>query len=76
MLMGLPGFFAGERFRLFKNAGGAEVLLLNRRVVYFRDYNDSKPRATPPYESAWVCKGVLPTRLEFGTMPLADNLTA
>lgn len=65
MLVGVVGLFESEkRFSMFKD-NPIEVMYLNRRVAYFRSYDDPKPSLNPPFSSVWLTSGVLPSQLVF-----------
>ena len=65
MLLGVVGIFESQkRFDLFKN-NKFEVMYFNRRVSYFKDYNDQKPSLNPPFSSVYICSGVLPEAIVF-----------
>ena len=65
MLVGVVGLFESQkRFDLFSN-NKFEVMYLNRRVAYFKDYSDEKPSLNPPFSSVYLCSGVLPQRIVF-----------
>jgi len=65
MLVGVVGLFESEkRFTMFEN-NKFEILYLNRRVAYFKDYNDQKPSLNPPFSSVYICSGVLPKQICF-----------
>jgi hypothetical protein len=65
MLLGVVGLFESQkRFEMFRD-NPFEVMYLNRRVSYFKSYNDQKPSLNPPFSSVWLCSGVLPNRLVF-----------
>ena len=60
MLVGIVGLFESQRrFKMFRE-NKFEMLYLNKRVSYFKSYEDQKPALNPPFSSAWVCSGVLP----------------
>lgn len=40
-------------------------MYLNRRVAYFKSYDDLTPSLNPPFSSVYVCKGVLPKQIVF-----------
>lgn len=42
-----------------------EIMYLNRRVAYFKDYADEKPSLNPPFSSVYLCSKVLPERIVF-----------
>lgn len=65
MLVGVVGLFESQkRFDMFKN-NDFEIMYLNRRVAYFKDYNDDKPSINPPFSSVYICKGILPKAICF-----------
>lgn len=64
MLVGSAGLFASKsRFDLFK--GGIEQMNFSSRVGYMTDYNSGEIQAHPPFESCYICKGILPSQLVF-----------
>lgn len=65
MLVGVVGLFESQRrFNMFKdNRFG--IIYLNKRVSYFKDYNDSKPSLNPPFSSVYVCHKMLPKQICF-----------
>lgn len=65
MLVGVVGLFESQkRFEMFKNHK-FEILYLNRRVAYFKDYNEQKPSLNPPFSSVYICSGMLPEQIMF-----------
>lgn len=65
MLLGVVGLFESQkRFNLFKY-NEFEIMYLNRRVAYFRNYSDQKPSIHPPFSSVYVCHYVLPESIVF-----------
>ncbi|MBO8434353.1 MAG: sugar-phospahte nucleotidyltransferase [Tyzzerella sp.] len=65
MLLGIVGLFESKaRFDMFKN-NNFEIMYLNKRVSYFKDYKDQKPSLNPPFSSAYICKDILPNRIVF-----------
>lgn len=65
MLIGVVGLFESQkRFNMFKN-NNFEVMYLNKRVAYFKDYADEKPSLNPPFSSVYLCSNMLPERLVF-----------
>lgn len=65
MLVGVVGLFESQkRFEMFRD-NKFEVMYLNRRVAYFKDYNDDKPSLNPPFSSVYLCSGMLPDRIVF-----------
>lgn len=65
MLIGVVGIFESKlRFNLFKN-NKFEIMYFDKRVSYFKDYNDPKPRLNPPFSSVYICQNVLPQQIMF-----------
>lgn len=65
MLVGVVGLFESQkRFDMFKN-NQFEIMYLNRRVSYFKDYNDEKPALNPPFSSVYLCSKLLPQQIVF-----------
>jgi hypothetical protein len=65
MLVGVVGLFESQRrFNMFKdNRFG--IIYLNKRVSYFKNYNDTKPSLNPPFSSVYVCHKMLPKQICF-----------
>ena len=60
MLVGVVGLFESEaRFSLFETYPH-EIMWLNKRIAYFKSYDDEKPVLNPPFSSVWLTSGVLP----------------
>lgn len=65
MLVGVVGLFESQkRFNMFKN-NDFEIMYFNKRVSYFKDYNDPKPSLNPPFSSVYVCHKMLPKQIVF-----------
>lgn len=65
MLVGVVGLFESQRrFDLFKNHT-FEIMYFNRRVSYFKDYNDPKPSLNPPFSSVYISSNMLPKQVIF-----------
>lgn len=65
MLIGVVGLFESEkRFTMFES-NNFEIMYLNRRVAYFKDFSDQKPVLNPPFSSVYLCSGVLPEPIVF-----------
>lgn len=64
MLVGSAGLYAARaRFDIFKT--GIEQMNFSKRISFMTDYTSGKINAHPPFESSYVCKGVLPRQLIF-----------
>lgn len=65
MLVGVVGLFESQRrFEMFRD-NEFEVMYLNRRVSYFKNYDDPKPSLNPPFSSVYLCSGILPEKIVF-----------
>lgn len=65
MLVGVVGLFESQRrFNMFKN-NEFEIMYLNKRVSYFKDYRDEKPSLNPPFSSVYLCHNMLPQQIVF-----------
>lgn len=65
MLVGVVGLFESQhRFELFKN-NEFEIMYMNKRVSYFKDYKEQKPSLNPPFSSVYICSGILPKQIVF-----------
>lgn len=65
MLVGVVGLFESQkRFNMFMN-NDFEIMYFNKRVSYFKNYNDPKPSLNPPFSSVYVCHNMLPKQIVF-----------
>lgn len=65
MLVGVVGLFESQkRFEMFRD-NDFEILYMNRRIAYFKDYSEQKPSLNPPFSSVYLCKGMLPKQIVF-----------
>lgn len=65
MLVGVVGLFESQkRFNLFKN-NKFEIMYLNKRVAYFKDFDEQIPSLNPPFSSVYICHNVLPESICF-----------
>lgn len=65
MLLGVVGLFESQkRFNMFKN-NDFEIMYLNKRVAYFKSYEEQKPSLNPPFSSVYLCHGLLPKQIIF-----------
>lgn len=65
MLVGVVGLFESQRrFDMFKY-NDFEIMYMNRRIAYFKDYNEQKPSLNPPFSSVYVCHNILPKQIVF-----------
>ena len=65
MLVGVVGLFESQkRFDMFKK-NDFEIMYMNKRIAYFKDYSEQKPSLNPPFSSVYVCKNILPKAIVF-----------
>jgi hypothetical protein len=65
MLVGVVGLFESQkRFDMFNN-NNFEIMYMNRRIAYFKDYNEQKPSLNPPFSSVYICQNLLPKQIIF-----------
>lgn len=65
MLVGVVGLFESKaRFNMFKN-NNFEIMYFNKRISYFKSYEDKKPSLNPPFSSVYLCHNVLPKSIVF-----------
>lgn len=65
MLVGVVGIFESEkRFNLFKD-NEFEIMYFNKRISYFKDFNEQKPSLNPPFSSVYICNKLLPKQIIF-----------
>ena len=65
MLVGVVGLFESQhRFNLFKN-NDFEIMYMNKRISYFKDYTEQKPSLNPPFSSVYICSHILPKQIVF-----------
>ena len=65
MLVGVVGLFeSSHRFNLFAN-NDFEIMYFDKRIAYFKSYEEQKPSLNPPFSSVYVCKDMLPKQIVF-----------
>lgn len=65
MLVGVVGLFESQkRFDMFQN-NDFEILYMNRRVAYFKNYDEQRPSLNPPFSSVYLCSKMLPKQIVF-----------
>lgn len=60
MLVGVVGLFEGQRRFSAFSANKFEIMWLDKRVSYLRNYDDEIPALNPPFSSAWITSRLLP----------------
>ena len=65
MLVGVVGLFESQkRFEMFRD-NDFEIMYMNKRISYFKSYEEQKPSLNPPFSSVYLCKNILPQRIIF-----------
>ncbi len=65
MLIGVVGLFESQRrFEMFKR-NDFEILYMNKRIAYFKDYDEQEPSLNPPFSSVYLCSRMLPRQIVF-----------
>lgn len=65
MLVGVVGLFESkERFDMFAQ-NDFEIMYFDKRIAYFKNYNEQTPSLNPPFSSVYVCKNILPRQIVF-----------
>jgi hypothetical protein len=65
MLVGVVGLFESQfRFNIFKS-NKFEIMYFNKRIAYFKNYDEQKPSLNPPFSSVYVCHKMLPKQIVF-----------
>ena len=65
MLVGVVGIFESQkRFNMFKD-NQFEILYMNKRISYFKDFNTEVPDVNPPFSSVYICSDILPKQIVF-----------
>ena len=65
MLLGVVGLFESQkRFNMFAD-NKFEIMYLNLRVAYFKDFKDQKPSLNPPFSSVYITHNMLPEQIVF-----------
>lgn len=68
MLVGVVGIFESQRrFGMFRD-NNFEIMYLNKRVAFFKSFEEQKPSLNPPFSSAYIAHGVFPNRIVFETI--------
>lgn len=65
LLLGVVGIFESKkRFNMFKN-NDFEIMYFDKRIAYFKSYEEQKPSLNPPFSSVYICKNILPSKIVF-----------
>lgn len=72
MLLGVAGLFESQRrFNMFAD-NKFEIMYLNLRVAYFKNYDDQKPSLNPPFSSVYITHNMLPEQIVFRKIDKKD----
>lgn len=73
MLVGVVGLFESQpRFSMFR-ANEFEILYFNKRISYFKSYDEPKPSLNPPFSSVYVCHHILPKQIVFEELNIPSS---
>lgn len=65
MLVGVVGLFESKkRFEMFKN-NKFEVMYMNKRIAYFKSFEEQKPSLNPPFSSVYITSQILSSQIVF-----------
>lgn len=65
MLVGVVGLFESQRrFKMFRE-NDWDIMYLNKRIAFFKSFEEQKPSLNPPFSSVYITKGLLPNRIVF-----------
>jgi hypothetical protein len=68
MLVGVVGLFESQRrFSMFRD-NAFEIMFLNKRVAYFKSFEEQRPSVSPPFSSVYLTSGMLPHPMVFETI--------
>lgn len=73
MLVGVVGIFESQRrFNLFQE-NSFEIMYLNKRIAYFKSFEEQKPSLNPPFSSVYIGQGIFPEKIIFKTINKSVN---
>lgn len=73
MLVGVVGLFeSASRFNMFAS-NDFEIMYFNKRIAYFKSYEEQKPSLNPPFSSVYVTHNILPKQIVFEVLDKDDN---
>lgn len=65
MLLGVVGLFESQkRFEMFRD-NNFEIMYMNKRVSYMKDFTSGKTALNPPFSSVYITRGMLPKQIVF-----------
>lgn len=74
MLLGVVGLFDSAKKQALFSGKHFEILYMSPRVAYFKDYANPTPISGIPYQSVYVCSGILPKQIGFETVDKSYKL--
>ena len=74
MLVGVVGLFESQvRFKIFKN-NNFEIMYMDKRIAYFKSFEEQKPSLNPPFSSVYLCSQMLPKQIVFEEINKTSSL--
>lgn len=65
MLVGVVGLFESQkRYHMFKD-NEFEIMYMDKRIAYFKNFDDQKPSLNPPFSSVYLTHKILPKQIVF-----------
>ncbi len=65
MLLGVVGLFESQkRFEMFRD-NKFEIMYMNKRVSYMKDFTSGKTALNPPFSSVYITRDMLPKQIVF-----------
>lgn len=65
MLVGVVGLFESKRrFKMFRE-NQFEIMYFDKRIAYFKNFDDQTPSIHPPFSSVYITQNMLPNRIVF-----------
>lgn len=72
MLLGVIGIFESQkRFEMFRD-NKFEIMYMNKRISFFKDYKEQTPSANPPFSTVYICHNMLPQQICFEEIDKKD----
>lgn len=73
MLVGVVGLFESQcRFNMFRD-NEFEIMYLNKRIAFFKNFDEQTPSINPPFSSVYIAHGVFPNRIVFEKIDKKSN---
>lgn len=73
MLVGVVGLFESKRRFLMFKEHNFEIMYFDKRISYFKNYDDQKPNLKPPFSSVYLYSGILPKQIVFEELNKSHN---